>query len=191
MIVFILGVVLFLGVHSVRIVADGWRGAQVARLGIGPWKIAYSVVSALGLALIVWGYGMTRGQAALWQAPAWTQYPVSALMLVSFILLVAAYVPRNRIKAVLGHPMVVGVKVWAFAHLLVNGRFADIVLFGAFLAWAVLDFRALRSRDRAAGKTYPAGTLVGDIITLAIGVAAWAAFARVLHLWLIGVPTVV
>jgi uncharacterized membrane protein len=110
------------------------------------------------------------------------------LMLVSLVLVVAAYVPGNHIKAAVGHPMLAGVKLWAFAHLLSNGRVVDVVLFGTFLAWAVVDFICARRRDRAAAVVYPAGTASRTAITLTAGVAAWAALVFGLHLWLIGVP---
>ncbi len=182
------GLVVFIGVHSVRIVADGWRSAAIARLGEGAWKGLYSLASAVGLALIVWGYGMTRADGVfLWAPPLWTRHVTTLLTIPAFILIAAAYVPRNHIKAALGHPMLLGVKTWALAHLLSNGRLGDVVLFGAFLAWAVADFASARRRDRAAGTRYPAGTLAGDAGTLAAGLAAWAAFAVYLHAWLIGV----
>ena len=105
----------------------------------------------------------------------------------AFVLVAAAYVPGNRIRAVVGHPMVAGVKAWAVAHLLANGTLADVVLFGAFLAWAVLDFRAARRRDRAAGRVPGRGGPAGDGLVVAIGLGAWAAFAFWLHGALIGV----
>jgi uncharacterized membrane protein len=105
----------------------------------------------------------------------------------AFILIVAAYVPGNRIKAGLGHPMVAGVKVWAFAHLLANGTLAGVILFGAFLAWAMADFASARRRDRRAGTVYPAGTIARDAVAVIVGLVAWAAFAFYLHGWLIGV----
>ena len=184
----VLGLVLFLGVHSTRIVAEGWRTRSIARWGEGPWKGLYSLVSALGLVLLVWGYGLARQQPVLlWTPPRGMNHLAALLTLVAFVLLAAAYVPRNGIKARLHHPMLLGVKVWALAHLLSNGTLADLVLFGAFLAWAVLDFRAARQRDRLAGTTYPPGQAAGTIGTLVVGVAAWAAFAFWLHAWLIGV----
>jgi uncharacterized membrane protein len=189
MTILIVGLLVFLGVHSVRIISDEWRSAQIARIGLNAWKGLYSLVSLAGFALIVWGYGMTRAAPAeLWNPPTWMRYPVSLLMLVSFILLVAAYIPRNRIKAMVGHPMIIGVKVWTFAHLVTNGRLGDVVLFGAFLAWAVLDFRAARQRDRASKKTDAAGTWANAAIAVVIGVAGWVVFARYLHMSLIGVP---
>jgi len=187
MTVLILGLVVFLGVHSVRVFADGWRSAQLARLGEGRWKGLYSLASVAGLVLIVIGYGMTRQQADVFTPPGWTRHLASLLTLVAFVLLAAAYVPGNRIKAAVGHPMIAGVKIWAIAHLLANGRPGDIVLFGAFLAWAVLDFRSARARDRASGQIYRSSGLARDLATLAVGVIGWAVFALYLHGWLIGV----
>jgi uncharacterized membrane protein len=149
MTVLILGLLLFLGAHSVRIFADGWRARQVARLGEGKWKGVYSVVSAIGFVLIVWGYGLARADPVfLWSPPLWTRHVAGLLTVPAFILLAAAYVPGNRIKAKVGHPMVAGVKVWAFAHLLANGTLAAVVLFGAFLVWAVAEFASARGGGR-------------------------------------------
>jgi uncharacterized membrane protein len=188
MLVLVVGLVVFLGVHSVRIFADDWRGRQLERLGEAAWKSLYSVVSLAGFALLVWGYGLARGDPVLlWQPPAWTAYLAALLTVPAFILLVAAYVPGTRIKAAVGHPMVLGVKVWALAHLLSNGTLADLVLFGAFLIWAVLDYRAARQRDRADGRRYAAGPLTRDLLAVLVGLLAWATFALWLHGPLIGV----
>lgn len=184
----ILGLVVFLGVHSTRIVADGWRTARLKRLGEGAWKGIYSLLSLAGFGLIVWGYGQARQEpVVLWNAPVAMRHVAALLTLIAFVLLAAAYVPRNAIKAGVHHPMVLAVKVWAFAHLLANGTLADLLLFGAFLAWAVVCFIAARKRDRAAGARYPAGTAGGTAATLVAGAAAWAAFAFWLHGALIGV----
>jgi uncharacterized membrane protein len=184
----ILGLILFLGTHSVRIFADGWRTRQLARRGELPWKGVYTLLSLAGFALIVWGYGLTRSApVVLWTPPAWTYSVTAALTVPAFILIAAAYVPGTRIKAAVGHPMIAGVKIWALAHLLSNGRLGDVVLFGAFLAWAVLDFAAARRRDRAAGVRYPAGPFARDAIAIVAGLAAWGLFAFFLHAWLIGV----
>ncbi len=186
--ILIVGLVLFLGVHSVRIFAEDWRRATIARRGEGVWKGAYSLLALAGFVLIVWGYGLARqAPVFLWTPPTAMRHVASLLTLVAFVLLAAAYVPRNGLKARLHHPMVLGVKVWAFAHLLSNGTLADVVLFGSFLVWAVLDFRSARGRDRAAGTVYPAGTLAGSAIAAVVGVAAWAAFAFWLHAAWIGV----
>ena len=184
----ILGLVIFLGAHSTRIFAEDWRTRRIERLGLYGWKGLYALVSLVGFGLIVWGYGLSREQGmVLWNPPVWTRHVAALLTLPAFVLLAAAYVPGNHIKAALGHPMVAGVKLWAFAHLIANGRLGDIVLFGAFLAWAVLDFRAARRRDRVAGTRYPAGITNRDAITVALGLVAWWAFAQYLHGWLIGV----
>ena len=184
----ILGLVLFLGTHSVRIVADDWRGARIAGLGLMPWKGLYSVISIIGFVLIVWGYGQARGNpVVLYSPPVWTRHIAALLTVPAFILLVAAYIPGTRIKRAVGHPMVAAVKIWAFAHLLANGTLADVVLFGAFLAWAVADYIAARRRDRAAGTVYAVGPVSRDIAAVAIGLAAWAAFAFWLHAAWIGV----
>lgn len=188
MTVLVLGLVLFLGVHSVRIVADDWRSRRIAALGEGAWKGLYSLVSLAGLALIVWGFALTRAAPVdLWSPPVWTRHAASLLTLLSFILLVAAYVPRSRIRALVGHPMVAGVKLWAFAHLLSNGRLGDVVLFGAFLAWSVIAFASLRRRDRAAGARRGAGAIANDLTSVVAGTIAWFVFALYLHGPLIGV----
>lgn len=188
MTVLILGLLLFLGVHSTRIVADDWRTAQMRRLGEGPWKGLYSLLSIAGFVLIIWGFGLARQQTVvLWTPPAAMQYAAALLTLIAFVLLAAAYVPRNAIKAGVHHPMVLAVKTWAFAHLMAAGTLADLVLFAAFLGWAVVCFIAARKRDRAAGTRYPAGTPGGTAATVVIGAAVWAGFAFWLHGVLIGV----
>ncbi|MDE2080522.1 MAG: NnrU family protein [Burkholderiales bacterium] len=185
----ILGLALFLGVHSVRIVAEGWRGRTLARIGPGAWKGAYGVLALAGLALIVWGWGAARQQPVLlWAPPVWTRHLAGLLMLAAFVMLAAAYVPGNAIKAQLKHPMVLAVKTWALAHLLANGSLAAVLLFGSFLLWAVLDFRAARQRDRGAVALAPAaGSARATGLTLLVGVLAWAVFAFWVHGWLIGV----
>ena len=188
MTVLILGLILFLGPHSVRIVAEPWRTQMLQRLGEKPWKGLYSLVSLIGFALIIWGYGLARyDPVVLWQPPVAMRHIASLLTLASFILLTAAYVPGNSIKARLRHPMILGVKLWAFAHLLANGMLADLVLFGAFLLWAVLDYRAARERDCEQSISYGQGKLVPGIVAVVIGTLLWAAFAFWLHRWWIGV----
>jgi len=188
MTVLILGLLLFLGTHSVRIFADGWRSRQVARLGEGKWKGVYSLVAAIGFVLIVWGYGLARADPVfLWSPPVWARHIAALLTVPAFVLLAAAYVPGNRIKAGVGHPMVAAVKVWALAHLLANGTLAAVVLFGAFLVWAVADFASARRRDRRAGTVYRTGTRARDAVSVIVGLLAWAVFAFLLHGWLIGV----
>ena len=188
MAILVLGLILFLGVHSVRIFADPWRTRTITARGEKFYKGLYTLVSLAGFALIVWGYGLARqNPVVLWNPPRGMNHLAALLMLFSFVLLVAAYVPRNAIKAKLHHPMVLGVKVWALAHLLANGMLADVVLFGAFLVWAVFDFRAARQRDRAGNVQYAAGTAKGTTIAVVVGLVAYAVFAVWLHGPLIGV----
>jgi uncharacterized membrane protein len=186
--ILILGLVIFLGVHSIRVFADGWRTRQIALRGEKTWKGLYALASILGFVLICWGYGLARVQpVVLWTPPVWTRHLAALLNLLAFVLIVAAYVPRNHFKAAIGHPMVAGVKAWAVAHLIANGTLAAVILFGSFLIWAVVLFAASRRRDRAAKTVYPAGTAVRDVIVVIIAVVAWAAFAFKLHSVLIGV----
>jgi uncharacterized membrane protein len=184
----ILGLVLFLGVHSARIVAEGPRRAFIAKHGANAWKGLYTVVSLAGFALLVWGYGQARQQpTVLWASPIWLRHVAALLTLVSFVLLAAAYVPGNSIKARLHHPMTLGVKVWALAHLIANNTLADLLLFGGFLVWSVAVFAAARRRDRAEGISYAVGRASRTLLTVAIGVVAWVVFTLWLHGWLIGV----
>ena len=184
----ILGLVVFLGIHSTRIVAEGPRQAFIAQRGEKAWKGLYTVVSLAGFALLVWGYGQARQQpVVLWASPTWLRHVAALLTLISFVLLVAAYVPRNAIKARLHHPMTLGVKVWAFAHLIANNTLADLLLFGAFLAWSIAIFAAARRRDRVNGTTYAPGNTARTLVAVAVGTVAWVVFALWLHGPLIGV----
>ena len=184
----VIGLIVFLGTHSVRIVAEDWRRARIQAMGTVAWKGLYSAIALLGFVLIVWGYALSRAAPIdVWHPPLWTKHVAALLTIPAFVLLAAAYVSATRIKAAVKHPMLVGVKLWAFAHLLANGRLADIVLFGAFLAWAILDFRAARARDRAMGVVVEPGSLTRDAIALVVGMIAWAAFAFHLHAAWIGV----
>ena len=188
MTVLILGLVLFLGVHSVRIFADDWRSRTIARIGDARWKGVYTLISLLGFALIIWGFAQSRQQPVMvWSPPVAMKHLNSLFTLLAVIFITAAYIPRNQIKARLHHPMVLGVKLWAFGHLLSSGKLANMVLFGAFLLWAILDFRAARQRDRVQGTVYAPGTLSGTVVTVVLGTVAWAAFAFWLHALLIGI----
>ena len=182
------GLILFLGVHSLRMVGEGWRTRVRASVGEATFKGVYSVLSIVGFALLVWGFGQARqSPVQLWSPPVAMRHVALLLTLISFILLAAAYVPGNGIKARVHHPMVLGVKVWALSHLLANGNVAHVVLFGSFLVWAIWNFTASRRRDRLTGVTYPPGKGSATAITIVVGIAAWLAFALFLHGWLIGV----
>ena len=201
----ILGLILFLGAHSVRIWADGWRNQTIEAYGEKAFKGVYALVSILGFYLLVVGYGEARLQTvALWNPPIFTKHISMLLMLLSSILLMATYIPRNHFKIRLGHPMVLSVKVWALSHLLANGNLADLVLFGSFLIWAVLNFRSARARDRALllnlndaedpaaeplteSESTNQPKLLSTIITLVGGMAIWALITFVLHAKIVGV----
>lgn len=182
------GLMIFLGVHSVRIFADGWRTQMLQRIGEGAYKGVYLLLALLGLGLIIYGFGVAReNPVMLWNPPMGMRHAASLLTVIAFILMAAAYVPHNGIKARVHHPMVLAVKAWALGHLLANGSVAHVLLFGGFLVWGVVNFIAARRRDRATGKQYPAGTLAGTGVTVLVGVAAWAVFAFKLHGLLIGI----
>ncbi len=186
--ILVLGLVLFLGMHSVRILSEASRSRFIAQRGAGAWKGLYTVVSIVGFALIVWGYGLARTQPiALWTPMAWAKPLAALLTWLSFVLLAGAYIPGNLFKSKLHHPMVLAVKVWALAHLLANHTLADLLLFGGFLAWAGLSFRAARGRDRAGQVVYATGAIGPTLVTVAVGTLAWAVFAFWLHGVLIGV----
>jgi hypothetical protein len=188
MLYLVLGLLVFLGTHSLRVRGDASRDALRARLGETRFKLVYSLLSALGLLLVVYGFGVARETpVVLWSPPAGMRHLAFLLMLVAMVLMVAAYVPRNSIRARLRHPMVLSVKVWALAHLLVNGTLAHLVLFGGFLLWSVMVFRASRQRDRALDIYYPPGETVATAITAGLGLLLCSVFVGWLHGILIGV----
>jgi len=188
MTILLLGLICFLGVHSTRLLAPAWRTSRIAQFGANGWKAAYSLVSLAGFVLVVYGFGVARSApVVVWTPPRYMAHIAALLILPAFVLIACAYVPGTRIKAAVGHPMLLGIKLWAFAHLLANGFAHDILLFGAFLVWAVLDYVASRRRDRAEGVSYPAGGIDRDVIAIVAGTLGWIAFAFYLHGALIGV----
>lgn len=186
----IVGLVLFLGVHSISIVGHRWRDNMVARLGEPAWKGLYSLASLVGLVLVVWGYGLARQEpVVLYVPPAWLRHVGMLLLLFVFPFLLAAYLP-GHIKQKLKHPMLVAVKTWALAHLLMNGMLADVILFGAFLGWAVADRISLKRRPQREMMVTAPASRWNDTIAVVAGLAIYVAFSVVLHRWLIGVPVV-
>ncbi|MBP6223841.1 MAG: NnrU family protein [Rhizobacter sp.] len=182
----ILGLVIFLGVHSTSIFAPAWRNRQAAALGDMAWKGIYALLSLVGFALILHGYGQARGAPVLlYQPPAALRHVAWLLMLPVFPLLLASYLP-GRISAITRHPMLVATKLWALAHLLANGTLASTVLFGSFLAWAVADRISLKHRVARSVPGAPPGRY-NDAIALTVGLCLYAAFIGAVHLWLIGV----
>jgi uncharacterized membrane protein len=185
----LIGLTLFLGIHSLQSLAPQGRKSWINRWGPMGFKGLYALIALAGLYLIVQGYGLARlAPVVLWTPPRGMQHASILLMWFAMVLLVATYVPGNQIKARLRHPMTLSVKVWALAHLLSNGNLADVLLFGGFLVWSVLVFRAARQRDRMNLHSTPEGTLVGTLLAVVLGTGVWAAFLMGgLHLWLIGV----
>jgi uncharacterized membrane protein len=184
----ILGLVLFLGAHTFTTRRD-LRGNLIAAMGEGGYKIGYALVSLAGLALIVWGFAHYRaaGLLPVWTPPTFLKHLNTALMLPAVILLVAAYL-RGRIYMAVKHPMLAGVKLWAFGHLLANGDLGGIILFGSFLAWAVYDRISLKTRADAGGPPIPVGGATNDLIAVAVGVVVYLALAFAFHPVVIGVP---
>jgi uncharacterized membrane protein len=188
MLMLILGLILFLGLHSIRIVADGWRTRQIEHIGLNRWKAIYSILAVVGLVLIIVGFAMARHHPVLlYVPPAWLRHLNALFMLVALMLFPAARVPNNMIKAKLHHPQVLAVKTWAFGHLLATGMLHDVLLFGAFLLWAVVLFVVSRRRDRRNGTVYPPGTVKGTVIAVVAGMVLWVLFAFWLHTALFGV----
>jgi len=185
--ILIAGLVIFFAVHSASIVNDAWRNRMAARLGEWPWKILYGIIALIGLVLIVRGYGLARlDPIVLYSPPQWLQQLAMVLLLPAFPLLFAAYLP-GRIQTATRHPMLAATKLWATAHLLANGTVADLLLFGAFLAWAVADRISLRHRTPHPVPGAPPSA-ANDILAVVLGLALYAAFVLWLHARLIGVP---
>ncbi|MBU6187760.1 MAG: protein NrnU [Betaproteobacteria bacterium] len=202
MLTLIAGLVLFIGAHAVRLVSEAARDGLVSRLGPLAYKGLVALASLVGLVLMVKGYGMARADpVVLWSPWSGGRHIAALLSLVAFVLIVAAYVPRNTLRARVGHPMVLGVKLWAFGHLIANHTLADLVLFGSLLVWAVLSFRAARRRDALAREQAINTEIEGggldravagpsrwaDLAVIVIGIAFYGAFAFHLHVSLIGV----
>jgi uncharacterized membrane protein len=182
----VLGLLLFLGVHSISIVAPGWRDQTALRVGAGPWRGVYSLLSIAGFLLLIWGYGVARqNPVVLYSPPFWTRHVAAVLMLPVFPLLLATYFP-GRIKIALKHPMLAAVKFWALAHLIANGTLADVLLFGGFLAWAVADRISYKRRAQRPIHTVPPSKL-NDVVAVVVGLAIYVVFAFWLHLRWIGV----
>jgi uncharacterized membrane protein len=184
----ILGLVIFLGTHVFVTMRDH-RAAVVARIGEWPYRGLFSLVSIVGIVLIGYGFAAYRaaGPIMVWYPPGWTRHIVVALMWPASICVAAAYIPGN-IKRVLKHPMLVGVKTWAFAHLCANGDLGGIILFGSVLAWAVYDRITLKHRKDAGAPPIPVGGAKNDIIAIVVGTIIYLALGFVFHPVVIGVP---
>lgn len=186
MVYLIIGLVLFLGMHSVEIFSSTLRANAIAAMGERPWKGLYTLLSIVGFLLIIWGYDQARQHPIVLYAPAvWMRHVSALIMLPVFPLILAAYMP-GRIKTALKHPMLAAVKFWALAHLLANGMLADVLLFGSFLAWAVADRISFKRRVMRPIHTAPPSKM-NDVIAVVAGLAIYVAFVLWLHRWLFGV----
>ena len=181
----VLGLVLFLGMHSISIVAPAWRDRTAARLG-NAWRGLYSLVTIAGLVVIIWGYGVARqNPLMLYTPPAWTRYVTAVLMLPVFPLFLAAYFP-GRIRGALQHPMLVSVMLWALSHLIATGMLANVVLFGGFLVWAIADRISYSWRSQRPIPTAPLRRS-NDAIAVVAGLVLYIVFEHWLHARWIGV----
>jgi uncharacterized membrane protein len=187
MTILILGLVIFLGLHSTRIVSERGRERAIARLGEGPWKGIYSALSAIGFVLIVWGFARARHDAQLWTPPPWGRHITMLLMLIAFISLASYLFKRSHITAAIHHPMLWSVALWSAGHLLDNGSAADLVLFGAFLVWSIADLANSYARDRRDGVVYPTPEIRATAGAVVAGLVAYGVLLGGLHLWLFGV----
>lgn len=188
MAILILGLVIFIGVHSIRVVAPSWRDAQIARFGVAGWRTAFAVLSLAGTVLTIYGYALARRTPLfVWSPPFWMPHVTALLTVVAFVLVVANFVPGTHIRRAVGHPLPGGIALWALGHLLANGTLNDLVLFGALFVWSVTLLIAGERRDRYAGAINPPGIVSRDGWAVVIGVAAWAIFVFYLHGPLIGV----
>ncbi len=188
LIVEILGLVVFLGAHVFVSMRDE-RAALISKVGLGPYRGLFSLASIVGIVLVCYGFATYRaaGLIPVWYPPPWTHHIVAALMRPAGIMVAAAYIPGN-IKRVLKHPMLAGVKTWAFAHLCANGDLGGIVLFGSVLAWAVYDRITLKRRSDPGAPAIPVGSMKNDIIAVVVGTIIYLALGFVFHPAVIGVP---
>ncbi len=183
----IIGLVLFLGSHSIAILAPAWRERMIARLGKNGWRGLYTLVSIVGFALLIWGYGIARAEpTVLYVPPAWLRYVAALLILPAFPLVFAFLLP-SRLRVLAKHPLLLATKLWAFAHLLVNGGLAEVLLFGSFLVWAIADRISVKHRPPKAVAAPPASK-VNDAIAILAGLALYVLFMASLHMKIIGVP---
>jgi uncharacterized membrane protein len=186
----ILGLVLFLGAHSLPAQRD-LRARVITSLGEGGYKGGYALVSLVGIVLIAWGFSYYRatGWIDIWNPPRALKHITVALMLPAVILVVAAFI-RGHIYTAVKHPMLAGVKLWAATHLLANGDLGSIILFGSFLGWAVFDRVSLKHRTDAGAPPIPVGGWGNDLIAVAVGIVAYLALAFAFHPVVIGVPVI-
>ncbi|MGF6158455.1 putative membrane protein [Ensifer sp. KUDG1] len=193
MAILVLGIILFLGLHLIRVVAPGFRAGVIESRGKGTWMGIYAILSLIGLCLIIYGFGQARSETGmLYDPPVFMRHIALLLMLFAFIFLAAGFLPAGRIAVAVKHPQVLSIKIWALAHLLANGETSSVLLFGSFLAWAVILRISLKRRERAGERVLPVfKSASNDVLAVIIGLVAYVLFVWKLHEWLIGVAPVV
>ncbi|MGE6783905.1 NnrU family protein [Ensifer adhaerens] len=193
MAILVLGIIIFLGMHLIRVVAPGFRAGIIESRGKGTWMGIYAILSLIGLCLIIYGFGQARNETGmLYDPPVFLRHIALLLMLFAFIFLAAGFLPAGRIAVAVKHPQVLSIKIWALSHLLANGETSSVLLFGSFLAWAVILRISLKRRERAGERVLPVfKSASNDVLAIVIGLAAYGLFVWKLHEWLIGVAPVV
>ncbi|KSV78343.1 MULTISPECIES: NnrU family protein [Sinorhizobium/Ensifer group] len=193
MAILVLGIIIFLGMHLIRVVAPGFRAGIIESRGKGTWMGIYAILSLIGLCLIIYGFGQARGETGmLYNPPVFLRHIALLLMLFAFVFLAAGFLPAGRIAVAVKHPQILSIKTWALAHLLANGETSSVLLFGSFLAWAVILRISLKRRERAGERVLPVfKSSTNDVLAIVIGLVAYGLFVWKLHEWLIGVAPVV
>jgi uncharacterized membrane protein len=193
MLILVMGLVIFFFVHSVRLVAPNWREKSMAIHGEMRWKMRFGMITLIAVGLIVMGYSQARLEPVwLWFPPVWTRHLAGLLVLVALFFVGSALVPNTTMKKKVGYPMIIAIKIWAFAHLISNGSLADVILFGSFLVWSIVSFAVYRRRDRKAGviRDQEAGVQF-DLAAFTFAMVTWFAIAFYLHQTIIGVSPLV
>ena len=193
MLILVIGLVVFFCLHSVRLVAPHWRETIMQQHGAMRWKIRFGMITLLSTAFIVMGYLQMRVEPVwLWFPPVWTRHLAGLLVLVALFFAGSALVPNTTMKKKMGYPMLIAVKIWAFAHLISNGSLADVMVFGSFLVWSIVSFAVYRRRDRKAGviRDFESGVQY-DLAAFAFAMVSWFAIAFCLHQAIIGVSPLV
>lgn len=193
MAILVLGIIIFLGMHLIRVVAPGFRAGVIESRGKGTWMGIYALLSLVGLCLIIYGFGQARSETGvLYDPPVFLRHIALLLMLFAFVSLAAGFLPAGRIAVAVKHPQILSVKIWALAHLLSNGETSSVLLFGSFLAWGVILRISLKRRERAGERVLPMfKSATNDVLAVVIGLVAYVLFVWKLHEWLIGVAPVV
>ena len=193
MAILVLGIIIFLGMHLIRVVAPGLRASVIESRGKGTWMGIYTILSLIGLCLIIYGFGQARSETGmLYNPPVFLRHIALLLMLFAFVFLAAGFLPAGRIAVAVKHPQILSIKIWAFAHLLANGETSSVLLFGSFLAWGVILRISLKRRERAGERVLPVfKSSTNDVLAIVIGFVGWVLFVWKLHEWLIGVAPVV